>query len=90
MWMKTWRICMILLMLQLMWPVSTSHAAGAMSTSNELTTSTRFVDVAVGDNHTCALKANGSVMCWGYNGDGQLGINDSLLQPLSRRRRWPE
>ncbi|MFN7470018.1 MAG: RCC1 domain-containing protein, partial [Roseiflexaceae bacterium] len=39
-------------------------------------TSTRFIDVVVGDNHSCGLKANGTVMCWGYNGEGQLGIGD--------------
>lgn len=43
-------------------------------------TSTRFIDVVVGDNHSCGLKANGTVMCWGYNGEGQLGIGDSYTR----------
>ena len=43
-------------------------------------TSTRFIDVVVGDNHSCGLKANGTVMCWGWNGEGQLGIGDSYTR----------
>ena len=31
--------------------------------------------VVGGDSHTCALKNDGSVFCWGYNIDGQLGDN---------------
>ena len=77
---KMWHVAIIVFMLSMLMPASQSHAAGAMSISNELSTGTKFVDVAIGDNHTCALKANGTVMCWGYNGDGQLGINDSLLR----------
>ena len=35
------------------------------------------VDVAAGGNHTCAVTASDNVMCWGDNGDGQLGIGNS-------------
>jgi hypothetical protein len=31
------------------------------------------VDVAVGAQHTCALRDDHSVVCWGYDADGRLG-----------------
>ncbi len=34
----------------------------------------RFIDVACGQGHTCGLLENGSVLCWGANGYGQLGL----------------
>jgi len=30
--------------------------------------------VSAGGQHTCAIKEDGSLWCWGGNGDGQLGI----------------
>ena len=35
------------------------------------------VALAAGDLHTCMLRANGRVMCWGNNGSFQLGTGDN-------------
>ena len=34
---------------------------------------TAVLAVALGSRHTCALEATGRVVCWGSDGDGQLG-----------------
>lgn len=36
-----------------------------------------FVKVAAGLYHSLALKVDGSVFSWGYNANGELGINDT-------------
>ncbi len=41
--------------------------------------------VAAGFMHTCVLLTNGAVMCWGANGDGQLGRGDALAGPRFAR-----
>ncbi|MFM2032607.1 MAG: hypothetical protein RLZZ297_1372 [Chloroflexota bacterium] len=33
--------------------------------------------LAAGGNFTCAIRDNGTVVCWGYNGTGQLGIGST-------------
>jgi alpha-tubulin suppressor-like RCC1 family protein len=40
--------------------------------------STRFVDVAVGSAHTCALASDGTVWCWGGNQVNQLNSGNGL------------
>ena len=34
----------------------------------------RFKDVSLGGRHTCAIRSDGVLLCWGQNTDGQLGI----------------
>jgi len=31
-------------------------------------------DLALGENHSCALAKDGGVCCWGYNDEGRLGV----------------
>ena len=34
---------------------------------------TNWASVTAGGYHTCALKTNGKLFCWGYDGEGELG-----------------
>jgi alpha-tubulin suppressor-like RCC1 family protein len=47
--------------------------------SNVVSAPEFFADVltvSAGANHTCAIKKDGSLWCWGWNGSGQLGLGD--------------
>ncbi len=46
----------------------------------DLGTGRTAIEVAAGNNHTCALLDNGSVKCWGYNLYGQLGLGDTAFR----------
>ncbi len=44
-------------------------------TPTQVVTIDHVVDVAAGDWHTCGLRDDGTVWCWGRNASGQLGRN---------------
>jgi alpha-tubulin suppressor-like RCC1 family protein len=43
-------------------------------------TGSNVIEVAAGSNHTCARKTDGTVWCWGYGHNGELGDGHSNLQ----------
>ena len=45
----------------------------------------RPLPVSTHDRHTCALKSDGSLWCWGENGFGQLGTGDLDLRQVPTR-----
>lgn len=52
--------------------------AAANSSCDVESCGTVVVSVVAGDFHTCAVFNEGSVKCWGYNDQGQLGQGDTL------------
>lgn len=44
----------------------------------ELSNATKIV---AGQRHSCARRGDGSVLCWGYNSQGQLGDNSDVNRP---------
>jgi hypothetical protein len=50
---------------------------GIVSTAAKVATIEDAIDIAAGRNHTCVVRYGGTVSCWGYNLDGQLGNGES-------------
>ncbi|MFO0557552.1 MAG: MopE-related protein [Polyangiales bacterium] len=72
------------------WGANNNGQIGDGSTATERPTPTAVVgltdavELSAGAQHTCARRAGGEVVCWGYNGSGQLGDGTS-----SNTRRTP-
>lgn len=52
------------------------HAVGEVATPSAVVGITKATQVAVGDDHACALE-NKEVKCWGTGGEGQLGNGET-------------
>lgn len=53
--------------------VNIGQALGSTDNSQTTPIVSSAVQITAGDSHTCALIADGSVLCWGSNAYGQLG-----------------
>lgn len=58
---------------------STAACMWACTTPQLVSTTAKFVRVASGDDHTCAITAQNEAFCWGLNSKGQTGIGSSGL-----------
>jgi alpha-tubulin suppressor-like RCC1 family protein len=60
--------------------LGTGHVASDSPTPVDVVGLTEAVTtVAAGGHHTCAVGASGSLFCWGFNSEGQLGVPRPLL-----------
>jgi alpha-tubulin suppressor-like RCC1 family protein len=67
------------------WGYNSSNSAGRVGDGTTINRSspvqigalTNWAQVSAGDNHTGAVKTNGTLWAWGNNGFGQLGQNNS-------------
>jgi alpha-tubulin suppressor-like RCC1 family protein len=54
-----------------------SFTSPGLSGEKPLYVCNRVVAIEAGYEHVCAVRQSGAVACWGYNGDGQLGIGNT-------------
>jgi alpha-tubulin suppressor-like RCC1 family protein len=73
------------------WGLNTAQELGAATVQDFSTVPVTVgglppaIGVACGGSHSCALLSDGSVQCWGYNGDGELGAGapTGVIDPAS-------
>jgi len=46
-----------------------------------------WANTDAGDSHTCGVRSNGKLYCWGWDDDGQVGDGDDEAQPALQPRR---
>lgn len=58
-----------------------SSGAGYRATSPvAVATAERFMSIAAGGSHTCAVTFDGRVFCWGRNATGQAGVGNTTFE----------
>ncbi|KAG2433214.1 hypothetical protein HYH02_012755 [Chlamydomonas schloesseri] len=57
--------------------ISPAAAPKTAATISSAAATSANITISAGYEYTCALLDNGSVKCWGWNDDGQLGLGDT-------------
>lgn len=57
-----------------------TSATDSRTPIQEASGSTNWLEVSAGGDFTCALKSGGTLWCWGFNADGQLGVGNLALR----------
>jgi alpha-tubulin suppressor-like RCC1 family protein len=60
------------------------HEGGGPETGPPMNVITDAVQVSGGEHHTCAIRSDGNVYCWGSNSNGQLGVDPTMTASTSR------
>lgn len=58
--------------------VQASTTQSTTSTSSLASQGTLWKQVDVGGSHSCGIQNDGTLWCWGYNSDGELGVGDTF------------
>jgi alpha-tubulin suppressor-like RCC1 family protein len=57
--------------------IPTGQTDGAVVTPTRVGNWDDWVEIEGGRSHTCGIRRDGSLWCWGQNDDGQLGLGES-------------
>lgn len=72
--------------------VTAINNSGESVDSQEVVAKPLLLSLAAGANHSCAVKLDGTLWCWGRNSAGQLGLGDTenryLLTQVGADRDW--
>lgn len=52
-------------------------SGGGLSVEFSAGSTVNYASVSMGSRHTCAVSADNVLYCWGFNGDGQVGLGES-------------
>ena len=57
-------------------PMGNGNVSEVRTSPVQVSNLSSVVAMAAGAGHTCALRTDGDLQCWGSNGNGQLGVGD--------------